>query len=348
MLFDGRTRSILQSRANQLEPHLGGSGHHHPARNQSVGAAIRPPVGPARPPITVPQRRGARFLTWLFALSGFLAFIAWLDRRVFRHYTEPLWAEVATVANIPLTSSAVSAVGLLILAVGLSRHKRIALLAVIALQVVGGLWAVLDLLYLWQVIPSVPRERPESVPYLIASVVIAVVSVPLLVRLLPAFPARVPRGSWWAAVAVLLGGLGLAVAATQLFVLVSDEDTGPAWQQTLIALLHAVGLRTPGGWQHVEVGRLVPQVNAVIIGAALLVAVWIFLRSARWRDSWTGTNELAVRRLLASGGDDDSLGYLTRRDKLLHFSDNQRQPSPAGHQRGSAWRPATRSSAPTS
>ncbi|MGB3954425.1 MAG: bifunctional lysylphosphatidylglycerol synthetase/lysine--tRNA ligase LysX [Brooklawnia sp.] len=318
--------SILQSRANQLEPHPWeeAATTTQPGTSQLAPRSGRQSVQPA-PPITVPQRRGARFLTWLFALSGFLAFIAWLDRRVFRHYTEPLWAEVATVANIPLTSSAVSAVGLLILAVGLSRHKRIALLAVIALQVVGGLWAVLDLLYLWQVIPSVPRERPESVPYLIASVVIAVVSVPLLVRLLPAFPARVPRGSWWAAVAVLLGGLGLAAAATQLFVLVSDEDTGPAWQQTLIALLHAVGLRTPGGWQHVEVGRLVPQVNAVIIGAALLVAVWIFLRSARWRDSWTGTNELAVRRLLAEYGDDDSLGYFnTRRDKLLHFSDNQR------------------------
>lgn len=278
------------------------------------------------PLITVRQRRAANALTWLFALAGLLAFAAWLGRRVFRHHPEPTWVEqVFDVANVPATTSFVSAVGLMILAVGLSRHKRIALLAVVGLQVAGGVWAVADLLFVWQAIPSLPRQRVESVPLLVASVAIAAISTPALTRLLPVFPARVPRGSWWAAAATVIGGVVLAITATQVLVLTNPVAAGPAWQQTVIALLHAVGLPSPGGWEHVQIGHLVPQVNAVIIGAALLIAVWIFLHSAHSRDSWTAGNELAVRRLLAAHGDNDSLGYFnTRRDKLLHFSDNQR------------------------
>lgn len=276
--------------------------------------------------IAIRLRRLANGLTWSFALAAAVAFASWFNRRVLRHRPGESWLEdVFGAANIPMTASLVSAVVLLIITLGLSRHKRIALWAVIGLQVAGGLWALVDLILAWLDIPSVFERRDEATPLLVASVLIAVAVIPVLIRLRPVFSARVPRGSWLAAATTLAGGLVLAVVSTQVLVAIYPGARGAAWQQTVVALLHAVGLPTPRGLADVHVGHLVPQVNSAIMGVTLLATVLIFLRSTRSEDSWTAANELAVRRLLATHGEDDSLGYFaTRRDKLLHFSEDGR------------------------
>lgn len=272
--------------------------------------------------MTLRQRRLANALTWVFALATATALLTWLSERVIAHRPHQTWAQTAFwAANIPMTPSIASITALAILTVGLVRHKRVALLAVVAMQVLGGLWALAELVPIGSNGIELPDLRSEAVPLSITSVVIAAISVPALLRLLPAFSARIPKGSWRSATLVLLSGLILVVLATHLFMIISPGTTGPAWQQTVVALLHAVGLPAPSGWHGVQVGRLMPQVSSLIMGTALLATVLIFLRSARSSDEWTPEKEIGVRRLLASDGEDDSLGYYaTRRDKLLHFA----------------------------
>ncbi|MDO5672334.1 MAG: bifunctional lysylphosphatidylglycerol synthetase/lysine--tRNA ligase LysX [Actinomycetaceae bacterium] len=268
-------------------------------------------------------RLAANALTSLFAISTLLAGGGWLFLRILGGLGDPgMLQDLFITANIPMTYSLVSAIVLALITVGLFRHKRLALNVVILIQVLGALTAVLDLLtlHLNSGLDSIEEFRDELTPYLVASIVIAFVAIPLLVKLRPAFPARVPKGSWPAATAVFALGLALTVGLTHVLIVWTHDTHGPSWRQLLTALFHALGLGSPRGWM-APVGHVIPQLAAVIMGLTLVAAVAIFLRSGDSLDSWRPENELTARALLAKYGEDDSLGYYaTRRDKLLHFS----------------------------
>lgn len=163
----------------------------------------------------------------------------------------------------------------------------------------------------------------ESVPLIIGSSIVSIAMAAAVVWL-----ARLPRssaaGSWLGAGAWLLGGLLLAVGATHVAVLLWPGASGPAWQQTATALLHAVGLHhslgmasTSGTWCPTtgigDHGRRHP-------GRGLRLPAFV-AQPRRWQPE----QETRIRRLLSEYGDPDSLGYVaTRRDKLLHFGHHRR------------------------
>ena len=274
-------------------------------------------AGPAR------SQRLANAITGVYAIATLVALLMWLSRRVFANHLRLSWAEMAFwTANIPATASIVSFTGLGLLTVGLLYHKRLALWIVIVMQIIGGAWAGVGIVMITAVSnePEILGRRDEVLPLLVVSVAIAVLTIPILVRLRPAFPARVPPGSWAAALGVLGGGLVLAIAATEALVLIWPGASGPAWQQTVTALMHAVGMTPPHSW-NVHVAHLVPQIASLIMAIALVAATIIFLRSSRSDEQWNPDSALTARRMIARYGDSDSLSYFnTRGDKLLHFS----------------------------
>ena len=224
-------------------------------------------AGPAR------SQRLANAITGVYAIATLVALLMWLSRRVFANHLRLSWAEMAFwTANIPATPSIVSFTGLGLLTVGLLYHKRLALWIVIVMQIIGGAWAGVGIVMITAVSnePEILARRDEVLPLLVVSVAIAVLTIPILVRLRPAFPARVPPGSWAAALGVLGGGLVLAIAATEALVLIWPGASGPAWQQTVTALMHAVGMTPPHSW-NVHVAHLVPQIASLIMAIALIL-----------------------------------------------------------------------------
>lgn len=266
-------------------------------------------------------------LTWLHLLGAVTAAFLWLGFRIVHHVPRPSGLELLfSVLNVPVSASLVSAIGLGLVTAGLLRRKRIALLVVLLFQVVGVVWAVLDVVSATTGAVVVPLGRGEGNPVWAAvQAVVAVALIVLALWLWPAFPARVTGGSWLAAATFLVLGMMLAVAATAVLVHLVPGSHGAAWQQTIVALLHAVGLPAPRPWHTVRVAQFVPQVASLVFGLALLGAVMVFLRSARSTDEWNPDSEVALRELLDAHGEQDSLGYVaTRRDKLVHFGARRR------------------------
>lgn len=278
-------------------------------------------------PVISPWRRKlANLLIWVYALATIAALVMWLSRRIFVNQSHTSWAEIIfAMANIPATPSLVSVAGLAILTVGLQRHKRVALWIVFAMQFLGGLWAIIDMVFFLTANETeIINVRAEIMPLLIASMAISVSAMWLLIQIRAAFPARVRPGSWALSAGVLAAGLVLAIGAASILLAIWPDNSGPAWQQTLTVLMRAMGMTPPRSWD-VHVGHLVPQVVSVIMVIALVAAILFFLRSTKSTDQWHPDNALAVRQLLASHGEDDSLGYFnTRRDKLVHFSPDGR------------------------
>ncbi len=278
--------------------------------------------------MTTPARRlVANLLSWLYVIATIVAAADWLwGRVVVRPRGRWLLQEFFTTLNIPVTASLVSVVGLGLLTAAILKRKRFALLVIAIFQVLG---AGADITVF--VFSRMDRTAPE-LPFAVVhhggssavNLTISLALLALMVWLRPAFPARTRRGSWGAALAILAAGLLLDLGVTHLLVRSSTQAQGPAWQLISVALLHAVGLPAPHSW-NIRVGPVVPQVTGAIAGLSLLLAVGVFLRSARFRGEWRQDNEVTIRGLLAEYGEDDSLGYYaTRRDKMLFFAENRR------------------------
>ena len=261
-------------------------------------------------------------VTWAYAIATIAALLLWFSRRVFAVHAHVSWAEaIFWTLNIPAAASLVSVVGLFLLTVGLLYRKRLALWMVIVMQIIGGLWAAADAVLI--LLSNEPKtlDRPnEQLLLLIASVVIAVIAVPVLLSLRSGFPSRIPRGSWTGALGTLLIGLVLATAATQVLLMIWPGSSGNAWQQTVTVLMRAIGASPPLSWD-VHVAHLVPQIASFIMVIAIIAATVIFLRSTRSDAQWNPTSALLAAKMIAENGDQDSLSYFnTRSDKLLHFS----------------------------
>lgn len=272
------------------------------------------------------RRTVAELLSWVYVVATVVAAASWLWHRVAIRPVRPWWIqEFLVTLNIPVTSSLVSVVGLALVTAAILKRKRLALIVVSLFQLIGAATDVLVIVFAvrHRALPTIPFADVDQVPAAVANLAISVALLALMVWLRPSFPARVRRGSWGAALAILVGGLLLDLGLTHLLLRTATDAEGPAWQVISVALLRAVGLPSPHTW-NVQVGHLVPQVTGAIAGLSLLFAVATFLRSARFRGSWQQKNELTLRQLLAESGEDDSLGYYaTRRDKLLYFSESR-------------------------
>lgn len=273
------------------------------------------------PAAVVRRERQARILVLVYALATLLSAGAWLTRRWGTHHVRASWVELAFgVLNVPMAGSLVVVVVLAILTRALAGRKRVALVAVGGFEVVGILVGLASIFAVAQPFPWEIRELLGHVLNIV-SMVVALAVLIWLVRLAPAFPGRVRPGSWLAGLVVLVAGTGVSLALTWL--LLRPAAGARTRDRLLVTLLRSVGEEVGRGAP--RVAPWLPDLLGGLLGVTLVVAVWVFVRSVRDPDQWTGSKEVQLRHLLAEHGEGDSLGYFaTRRDKSTVFSPDGR------------------------
>lgn len=274
------------------------------------------------------KERWARSLIGLYLLAAAVSALMWLLQRVPRQRRQSPPEIVFGALNVPLSPSLVSVVVLVIVSGSLLNRKRLALWAVGAFQVTGGLISVRDLVRLLVHMHPEPTWAPWglAVAEQIVLVLLSIAGVALVIWLRPAFPARPLPGSWLRAGAILFSGAIATIGITHLLLVLAREEQGDDLIVLRVAMVRAIGL-SGNTWRpdSFDVPDWIPHVAALMLSATLLGSAWVFLRSAHWRDSWSPDRELRVRQLLAQERHPDSLGYFaTRRDKAIAFSDDGR------------------------
>ncbi|MGZ0204310.1 bifunctional lysylphosphatidylglycerol synthetase/lysine--tRNA ligase LysX [Streptomyces sp. RM1] len=134
------------------------------------------------------------------------------------------------------------------------------------------------------------------------------------------FYAASRRGAVWRALAVLLGGLAVAVLLGWGLVLLFP-GTLPAGQHLAWAADRVCGGLVPSSSFAGRPPRAVTFVLGLLGALALLNAAAALFRSQRLKAALHGDEEARIRALLKAHGARDSLGYFaTRRDKAVAFS----------------------------
>ncbi|MBU2666130.1 bifunctional lysylphosphatidylglycerol synthetase/lysine--tRNA ligase LysX [Actinoplanes bogorensis] len=250
-----------------------------------------------------------------------------------RAFEWPRWVDDAfELLNIPAGPNLFVAAVLLLLGSALRRRLRAAYVVLFLYQILAF---VLDLALLaagiafWNDPSQADLDMTRFEVVLTgASAVIAVVAAVLLRRARHQFPARLATGSRLAALTVL--GVGLTVSWINAFALtwVFPDTLRGVGEQVAWATRSSLGLSVGGidARLHGHHGHHWASVAASTISAlVLLVAVGIFLRSARAKQYLDADSEVRLRRLVLQDGERDSLGYFaTRRDKSVVFSPDGR------------------------
>lgn len=271
------------------------------------------------------QERVARTTIAVYSLASVLTLAEW---PLGRFTSGSGWVEtVGDVLNLPVAYGLFGAMLLFLLTGALLRRKRFAMWIVLGLQTVGVLLAA-ALAARSVTGTHVPLRVLELdvgdkvITY--AGGLFGVAAGCAVWWARPAFPARRSPGSPWTTFLTLIIGLGvsitLGIVLTDLF---APAVRHPAIRGTRAALGldTLIGLRPPA--EHVP--GWISWCSSTASALVLLLAIGVFLRSNRIRQRIDGPTELRVRRLLLSGGHDDSLGYFaTRRDKTVMFSPDGR------------------------
>ena len=171
-----------------------------------------------------------------------------------------------------------------------------------------------------------PTDGFGQVSVYLASAV-GITAIVLLLWARRAFPARRSPGSRWATLLTLLAGMLLSIAIAIVLAEVYNGSLAHPFVPVLQGIRAAFGLDTDigryPGIRHLPVW--ITWLTGLISTVVLLVAVAVFLRSSRARQTIDGETELAVRKLLLEPGPEDSLGYFaTRRDKTVLLSPDGR------------------------
>ncbi|MGW4479813.1 bifunctional lysylphosphatidylglycerol synthetase/lysine--tRNA ligase LysX [Rhodococcus triatomae] len=145
--------------------------------------------------------------------------------------------------------------------------------------------------------------------------------VGLLVAARPQFYTRVRRGAAWRALGTLVAGLAIGTllgwALVEMFPGTLPQNQRFLWALNRVTALAFLDPEQFDGRPHGFVTTLLGLFGAL----ALLAAIVVLFRSQRSNNALTGTDESALRGLLATSGGDDSLGYFaTRRDKAVVFA----------------------------
>ncbi len=292
----------------------------------TVDAAPRPAPPPrAAGPAHRDTPRGwhdhfVRFAGQVVTLAAFWSLIS----IPIRHWPWPDRVDdVFGLLNVPAGPSVFVAVLMFMLANALRRRLRAAMLLALVYQalvtVVQALVVAVALPH-WQQLPTadVDTTRRDVVLLGIGAVLGGVIVV-LLWLSRRAFAARLSRGARLRSLIVLAAGLATSVVVTFLLAEAFPgrlHGTGERVRWTLNASLD-VGLNTDTLHGH-HGPHWVTVLAGLMSAVALLAAAWVFLRSARAKQFLGARDELAVRRLLLEGGEQDSLGYFaTRRDKSV-------------------------------
>ncbi len=208
--------------------------------------------------------------------------------------------------NVPVGPGLLDVVILAIFAAAASRRKRLTLWITVAVQLAGGAGSLVVLL---------DQSGPLPLPRLIVAVVslvVAVMSVPLVVLARPAFPGRIMRGSITGALAILIVGLGLNTVFGLGMMSLVDRHRGGG---TYWVLARVLGTAISSVFTH-SVYPPGPKLLGLVLSfwsaVVAILALVYFLRSQRMPGR-TPADDLFERSLLARW-DGDSLGYFATRD----------------------------------
>ncbi|QRP44958.1 bifunctional lysylphosphatidylglycerol synthetase/lysine--tRNA ligase LysX [Amycolatopsis sp. FDAARGOS 1241] len=230
--------------------------------------------------------------------------------------------------SVPTNASLVIVLLLVVLGSALRRRKKAALYTLLLFQVGGlAITLVLQAVLLWApdllaLGPMQIRHIPMQLGVLTIADGVSLLLIWFLLKLRPAFPARLAPGAWRDGLAVLFGGLLAVVAIGWGLTEAFPGTLGDAWERFAWAVNHATGenlqLRRIGVGEGPAWIDLVLDLGSTFVATAALYTLFRGVRSRRLR---TDDEELRLRRLLAEFGDDDSLGYFaTRRDKSVVFA----------------------------
>lgn len=271
---------------------------------------------------TPAQERGARILTWVFAMATLLGLI--LTVMQWLAVISPVPYMVLGALNLPVSPSLASVALLALVTGALIRRKRIALVLVAVLQVLGVFGSVLNLLDAAEVGIQETLADPLTRGFFVMDVTALVVGVSTLVLawwMRAAFPGRTRARSTVAAMVTLVVGALLTVAMTHVILLISTESASDDGRVLVEAINRGLGIYSPNPQFRHQVPDWLPGLVSVLLALTLVAAVFMFLRSSSKETTWTPRQEVVLRTLLAQYGDQDSLGYFaTRRDKNAVFS----------------------------
>lgn len=268
-------------------------------------------------------RRTARLMIWLYALATFMN-VALIVTRPAHHDRTGIFEFLFGILNVPVERSLIALVITAVIFWALLRRKRAGLWAAMFFQLTGVLLGILSAIAfplsdqwdeIWAEAPLLEHPVWDYV-----GAVVGLILLFLLFRARREFPARVVRASYGAAFLVLLIGLILAALLAWIFLpLDSASDVGHV-------MLRALGGTSPAIMSHLHgIPPWCIQIISTVYGITAIIAIWVFLRSARPMHSWTGERELQLRSLLRDYGHQDSLSYFgTRREKSTAFSEDGR------------------------
>ena len=292
--------------------------------------AGRPRANAARLPRAWAQRvvRGPAWADRVARVTGrtVQAFAIWLlvGLLIQPFFPEPVHTigRLLSVLNVPSQPGFFSVVLVALIASGLLRRLRAALWFLVLVWQLPSL--VIGLL---AAVGALTGERPVPTlvvaPLDVVGAVIAAALIPVLVAARPAFPARLRPGAWWQAVLITAVGVVLGTLVAFLLLRTVPDSLDSMSAQLQWSASHAVGIH-PGGSES-DAPAWVGAVASLVSGAALLLAIALFLRASGGDPARRTDDDLAVRRLLLEHGEQDSLGYFaTRDDRSAIFSSNGR------------------------
>jgi lysyl-tRNA synthetase, class II len=271
---------------------------------------------------------------WRSSAATFAGRVAWLTAvwclvRVVVHDHWTHYVDTAfNLFGIPVQGSLFIAALWFVLSGGLRRRLRVmhaVTSVVVAISVLDNLIAAGQHLTGAQT----DTELPTGYGWLIFPAAIgSVLTLLVLISAYRVFNARLSQGSPANAVAVLVGGLLTSYVVCTALAFSFPRGLVGSREKLEFGLMSALGTAR-AATRHLLVTDDGPHwvfaLGGLISGAALVLAILVFSRSARVRQYLSADEELEIRRLLLAHGAADSLGYFaTRRDKSVVFSPDRR------------------------
>lgn len=278
--------------------------------------------------------RIARWIVGIYCAGTVIALLAWVLSPFRKGRMHTWWELLFSYLNVPVSHSLVSVIIMIVLTSSLIKRRRVALWAVMIFEVLGivmSLPAMATLISNDHALSALTHAYNPIMDTL--SVIVGIISLFFIWAARSAFPARLGRSHWKAAViTLLLGGAITCAVALALGNLQDAAGFGEGWKNGLGYALGGLGIHLPAlaqpplpHPQAYDPARLFQSIVEMLYGATLVAAIVVGLRSAPNTSKWTPQTELELRELLHNYGEQDSLSYFaTRREKSVIFSDDRK------------------------
>ncbi|GAA1349801.1 bifunctional lysylphosphatidylglycerol synthetase/lysine--tRNA ligase LysX [Falsarthrobacter nasiphocae] len=268
----------------------------------------------------------ARVVIAVYAVAAFISVFVLLSRGGRRPGGSSFLEDLFGSLNVPLASTPLSVIVLWIIWGALARRKRIALIAVIVLQISGGLLSLAALVSLLQ-----HGRGQEGAPgplalftvvQSISGVVLGIVMPFVLYRCRAAFPAKIRSRLWMRAVAITLTGFVVALGLSAFLLTLTQVPGLNDSELFAAALKRALGLevaRLPR--EAVRTVYAISQLTSMLLAGSICAGLYVLLRPSSRSEAEDPSAEERLREQMLHMDRPDSLSYFaTRRDKRIFTS----------------------------